>query len=60
MSGGGESYEWSCVEGSMTNWSCEVWGSDQVNDYAAENGRGRLALVASLPKNTCSAEKHLQ
>ena len=29
-------------------------GSSPVNDYAAENDRGRLALVASLQ------EKHLQ
>ena len=35
-------------------------GSSRVNEYAAENDRGRLVLVASLPKNTYSARKHLQ
>ena len=35
-------------------------GSSLVNEYAAENDRGRLALVASLPNNTYSARKHLQ
>ena len=35
-------------------------GSSPVNDYAAENDHGRLALVALLPKNTYIAGKHLQ
>ena len=46
------------VSGRLTNFGCGVRGSDRgrlrFNDYAAENNRGRLALVASLPKNTYS------
>ena len=53
------------VSGSMTTWGCGVRGLDGghlrlLNDYAAENDRGRLALVVSLPNNTYSAGKHLQ
>ena len=50
------------VSGSMSNWGCRVRGSGSspVNDFAAENDRGRLASVASPPKNTYSAGKHLQ
>ena len=40
------------VSGSMSNWGCRVRGSGSspVNDFAAENDRGRLASVASPPK----------
>ena len=52
------------VSGSMTNWGCGVRRLDRgcipVNDYTAENDRGRLALVSSLPENTYSVGKHLQ
>ena len=64
--GGGWSYGRSCVEGARKYDQLGLWGLgigsglSRVNDYAAENDRGRLALVASLPKNTYSAEKHLQ
>ena len=56
MSGGGGSYGWP-----NGMWGPGIGlGSSPVNDYAAENDRGRLALVASLSKNTYSAGKHLQ
>ena len=43
------------VSGSMINWGFGV-RSSQVNDYAAKNDRGHLALVASLPKTLTVTE----
>ena len=54
----GEGVVWR-VSGSMTTGAVGSGigsGSSPVNDYAAENDRGCLALVASLPKNTSLPE----